>query len=143
MSAVRGGIRDGVGIASSAVCLKFLIDNALPPRLAALLVAAGHDAVHVREYGLHAAKDELVLARAGDEGRVVDSADTDFGTLLARMEASQPSFILFREPDLCEAEHFAGVLIPALPVFEQELVSGCVAVFRSGRLRVRKLPISG
>jgi predicted nuclease of predicted toxin-antitoxin system len=48
--------------------LRFLIDNALPPRLAELLSAAGHDAVHVRTYGMHAAKDEEILARAHDEG---------------------------------------------------------------------------
>lgn len=49
--------------------MRFLIDNALPPRLAALLRLAGHDAVHVRDYGMHAAKDEFVLARAIEEDR--------------------------------------------------------------------------
>jgi predicted nuclease of predicted toxin-antitoxin system len=58
--------------------LRFLIDNALPPRLADLLVAAGHDAVHVRTYGMHAARDEEILARALTEDRIVVSADTDF-----------------------------------------------------------------
>lgn len=92
--------------------MRFLIDNALPPPLAVLLRKAGHDAVHVRDYGMQAAKDELVLARA------------------------------VREPGLLRAEDYAEVLIPSLAALEPELASGCVAVFRSRRLRVRKLPIS-
>jgi predicted nuclease of predicted toxin-antitoxin system len=32
--------------------------------LADLLVASGHDAVHVRAYSMHAASDEEILARA-------------------------------------------------------------------------------
>jgi hypothetical protein len=38
---MRRGGGDGAGTAPSAICLKFLIDNALP-RLADLLVAAGN-----------------------------------------------------------------------------------------------------
>jgi predicted nuclease of predicted toxin-antitoxin system len=41
--------------------VRFLIDNAMPPRLAMLLNDAGYDAVHVREYSMQAAKDELIL----------------------------------------------------------------------------------
>jgi predicted nuclease of predicted toxin-antitoxin system len=122
--------------------LRFFIDNALPPRLAGLLLAAGHDAVHVRAYGMHAASDEEILARALREDRIVLSADTDFGAILAAQESEYPSFILFRSPNLLVAQDYLNMLLPALGVLEPELASGCVAVFRHGRLRVRKLPFS-
>jgi hypothetical protein len=44
--------------------MKFLIDNALSPEVADLLQAAGHDAVHVRTWNLHEAKDSVVAQAA-------------------------------------------------------------------------------
>ena len=123
--------------------MKFLVDNALPPRLADLLLAAGYDAVHVRAYGMQAAEDERILARALDEDRIVVSADSDFGAILAAQEAERPSFILFRETNLLAARDYMDMLLPALPMLEPELLAGCVAVFRNNRLRVRRLPLSG
>jgi predicted nuclease of predicted toxin-antitoxin system len=122
--------------------VKFLIDNALPPVLADLLLISGQDAVHVRSYNMQAASDDAILARALAEDRVVVSADTDFAAILANQQADRPSFILFREPNLLVASDYAAVLIPALSLLEPELASGCVAVFRNGRLRVRRLPLA-
>jgi len=95
--------------------LRFLIDNALPPRLAELLVSLGYDAIHVRAYGMQAASDQAILtrARAREEDRIVVSA-----------------------------KDYVGMLLPVLPLLEPELATGCVAVFRRGRLRMRRLPLS-
>jgi predicted nuclease of predicted toxin-antitoxin system len=40
--------------------VKFLVDNALSPRIAGALKGAGHDAVHVRDYGLGGAPEERI-----------------------------------------------------------------------------------
>ncbi len=66
--------------------------------------------------------------------------------ILARspqQEATHRSFIVFRETKLLTARDYLDLLLPVCRRFDAELVSGCVAVFRSGRLRVRKLPFSG
>ncbi len=44
--------------------MKFLIDNNLSPLLADALKAAGHDAVHLRDLGMQAATDDVVLEHA-------------------------------------------------------------------------------
>jgi predicted nuclease of predicted toxin-antitoxin system len=122
--------------------VKFLIDNALPPRLAELLREAGHDAVHVRDYKMQAAQNYIILDRALREDRVVVSADSDFAALLALRNAARPSLVLFREPELVTAAGYAGQLLEAMASLEPELNNGCVVVFRRGRLRVRNLPFS-
>jgi predicted nuclease of predicted toxin-antitoxin system len=122
--------------------VRFLIDNALPPRLALLLREAGYNAVHVRDYGMQASRDDVILERARDDSRILISADTDFGALLAAQNSNRPSFILFREADLVSAEDYAERLVVSLSMLEPDLDKGCVVVFRAGRIRVRNLPFS-
>jgi predicted nuclease of predicted toxin-antitoxin system len=76
--------------------MRFLVDNALSPTVAVRLSTAGHDAIHVRDRGFQAAPDLEVLDLATDENRIIVSADTDFGTILALRQLARPSFILFR-----------------------------------------------
>ena len=123
--------------------MRFLVDQCLSVELTKRLAAAGHDAVHVASYGLSRADDEAVLARAATEGRVLVSADTDFGGLLAARDFTVPSVVLFRRRTRRRPHDQAMILLTNLAAIEEDLDAGAIAVIDDTGIRIRRLPIGG
>lgn len=121
--------------------MKFLVDQNLSPLIAVGLSQAGHDTVHTRDLGLERASDAVVLARALAEGRIVVSADTDFGTLLAASRADGPSVVLIRRTSDRSAHRLLAVLLANLAAAEEALAEGAIVVLEDDRVRIRLLPL--
>lgn len=122
--------------------MKFLIDNALSPQVANGLQAAGYSAIHVRDVGLATASDQRIFLFAEQEDRIIVSADTDFGTLLALWEKPKPSFILFRGGTERNPQEQLALLLTNLASIQDSLISGSIVVFEQNRIRIRALPIN-
>ncbi len=121
--------------------MRFLLDQNLPPSLVDLLSDVGHDVVHVQSLGMHAASDSEIVQVAVDTDRIILSADTDFGDLLAASNASQPSILLLRRQDRRRAIELAALILANLDDVSEDLAVGAIVVLGQQRIRVRRLPI--
>jgi len=120
--------------------VRFLVDECLSPALAANLHEAGHDAVHIVDLGERGAPDTVVMQVARLQRRVLLSADTDFGELLARSNDDGPSVVLFRGQEVDPAA-MALTLLANLDQIDELLTVGAIVVILDDRIRVRPLPL--
>jgi predicted nuclease of predicted toxin-antitoxin system len=58
--------------------MRFVVDEQLPPALARWIEGFGHDASHVSEMGLEAAKDRAIWSEAIRLNAVIMTKDEDF-----------------------------------------------------------------
>jgi predicted nuclease of predicted toxin-antitoxin system len=119
--------------------VRFLVDANLSPRVAEWLRHCEHDAAHVFERGLAQAPDREIFERAGEEGRILLTADLDFGEILAR-STGVVSVVLLRigtsstRRTITRLERVLGQAAAALE-------EGAVVIVGRTSLRVRRLPI--
>jgi predicted nuclease of predicted toxin-antitoxin system len=121
--------------------VRLLLDANLSPEVARLLKEAGHDAIHVAEIGLLSAPDPEIMEAAIREGRVLLTADADFGALLALGSLAAPSVLLLRSADHLRPSEQAELLAANLSLISEDLERGAIASLTRDRLRVRELPI--
>jgi predicted nuclease of predicted toxin-antitoxin system len=123
--------------------VKLLLDANLSPEVGRCLKEAGHDAIHVADIGLLTATDPAILGAAANEARILLTADSDFGALLALGSLASPSVLLLRSADHLRPAEQAELIAINLPSISAELARGAIASLTRDRLRVRELPISG
>lgn len=116
--------------------MRFLVDEGVDTRLAASLVTAGHDVVEIAAAS-PGVTDIAIANRAIAEGRVLVTADKDFGDLAFRDGLAMPGTILIRMPGSLLDER-ANQLAQAISLHADRLASLMVVVERD-KIRVRPL----
>jgi len=90
---------------------------------------------------MQAASDEEIFDHAAQDDRVVVSADTDFGTLLATRKQISPSVILFRHGSQHRPADQVVLVEANLPQIVDALEAGSLVVIQPDRVRIRALPL--
>jgi predicted nuclease of predicted toxin-antitoxin system len=80
------------------------------------------------------------MALADRQNRILISADTDFGELLANAPVLAPSVILIRRAGK-RASSLAPVVLANLEQVADDLAAGALVVISDTRSRTRRLPI--
>jgi len=115
--------------------VKFLLDACAASRsLRALLDELGHDVVSALEVDPRAA-DEVLLAVARDEQRILVTADKDFGELVFVRRLPHPCIIRFVDMRVTEQ---VTAMRELLDRHVAHLRDGALLVLSRGRLRVRR-----
>lgn len=121
--------------------MRWLLDQGLPRSVAFLLREAGHDAIHVGDIGMAAAKDRDLIVLASAEQRIIVTFDADFHSILASNRAVQPSVIRIREEGL-KSDVITKLLVHMAGRFSSELLAGCLISYHNQKIRLRNLPLN-
>jgi predicted nuclease of predicted toxin-antitoxin system len=78
---------------------------------------------------------------AAAQGRIIVSADTDFGALLAHRRVKKPSVLLVRQLAELPPPELVDVIVRHLDVLQAHLEAGAVAAFTARGVRVPGLQI--
>ena len=120
--------------------MRFLADMGVDVRVVEWLRGAGHDAVHLRDEGLHRAPDEQIFAKALTEDRIVLTFDLDFGDLAAFTRDRPGRVVLFRLEN-ARTPHVIDRLSAVLETSPDVFQRPAIVIIEETRHRVRYLPI--
>ena len=114
---------------------RFLADESCDFRIVRTLRSAGHDVVAISETA-RGATDEVVIALAVEDNRILVTEDTDFGQLVYARGHQSSGVILIRFPGSTRAS--LSELVRTLVDETGERLNGAFVVMQPGRTRISR-----
>ena len=116
--------------------MKFLLDACASSRsMHSTLTSLGHDVVSALDIDPSAA-DEVLLAVATEEQRILITEDKDFGELVFVRRLPHPSIIRFVEMPVSQK---VAAMLELLDRHEADMIAGAMIVVTRNRIRVRRV----
>ena len=120
--------------------IAILLDQGLPRSTVTLLNNEGWDIFHTGDIGLSRSSDTEILEYARKEGRTIITLDSDFHTILALTNASEPSVIRIRLGGLKGAD-LAFLIKKVWPKIETHIKTGAMVSVNDSGIRIRNIPL--
>lgn len=120
--------------------MRFLADMCVDVRVVKWLSQKGHDAIHLRDEGLHRMANGEIFEKGINENRIILTFDLDFAEIAALTQGRKASIILFR----LKNTRTSNVIKHLSKVVEHQvkaLDKGSIIVVEDSRYRVRYFPI--
>jgi predicted nuclease of predicted toxin-antitoxin system len=112
---------------STALRLRFFLDEGVPDGVGGKLAAAGHDATRLRDAGPTGASDELVCALAEARGAILVALDGDMRALARRHGVGRRRYRALGLVKLsCRETRAAARVVEALSLVEHEWSVGAL-----------------
>lgn len=102
--------------------MHFVVDAQLPPALARLIAAQGHEAEHVYDFSKQDASDTEIWNYALSISAIIISKDEDF-VIRSNMAGNGPPIVWIRSGNLSK-QALIGWFQPLLPVIIEKIQSG-------------------
>lgn len=102
--------------------MRLLLDENVSPSIVRPLLAAGHDAYHVRDRGLIGQPDHVIWRRAVDEDRVVVTINAGDFVRLAEREDLHPGLLTF--PSGSRPDEQLALIVRAIEHFSADRTQG-------------------
>lgn len=118
--------------------LDFLVDENIPLSATAALREPGHRARHVGDVGLRGAPDEIIFARAQEEGWIIITRDLGFGNLLNYPLGTHAGIVVLRVPSTFTAPQIRDILSTFISDIEPDMLNRALAIVEPGRYRIRR-----
>jgi predicted nuclease of predicted toxin-antitoxin system len=120
--------------------MPFLADMGVDIRVVQWLNEQGHEAIHLRDEGLHRLPDGEIFGKAAREERILLTFDLEFGEIAALTQNRRLTIVLFRLHNTCST-HVISRLDAVLKASRSTLERPAVVLVEESRHRIRYLPI--
>ena len=120
--------------------MRFPADMGISGRIVTWLRAEQHDAIHLRDQGLHRLPNGKIFEKAAEEDRIILTFDLDFAEIVALSAGKVVSVILFRLNNT-RTKFVWERLQTVLKDCAEALKAGAIVVVEDTRHRIRRLPL--
>jgi len=117
--------------------MRFLIDEDMPRSLTDALIAAGHEAIDVREEGHRGATDHQVFELAQRCRACLVTEDLGFANILRFPLGSHQGIIVGRFPSILSTRTVVAEIVHVVQQIGEDRLRGALVIAEIGQWRIR------